>query len=118
MTGPPPRGLPGRRVPSEMTPYLEAVADGVMIRVYVQPRASKNELAGLQGEELKLRLTSPPVEGAANKLCREYVAKLLGIAKGRVRLVAGEKSRHKRLLAEGVTLEEALKRFGDCQAHE
>ncbi len=90
-----------------MSSYLQGAEDGVMIKVYVQPRASKNELAGLQGDELKLRLTSPPVEGAANKLCREFLAKLLGVAKGRVALVAGDKSRHKRIFVQGLTAEQA-----------
>lgn len=90
-----------------MSSYLQSSENGVIINVYVQPRASKNEVVGLQGEELKLRLTSPPVEGAANKLCREFLAKLLGVAKGQVTLVAGDKSRHKRLFARGVTLEQA-----------
>lgn len=90
-----------------MSPYLQGSEDGVIINVYVQPRASKNQLVGLQGDELKLRLTSPPVEGAANKLCREFLAKLLGVAKGQVTLVAGDKSRHKRLFARGVSLEQA-----------
>lgn len=86
-----------------MSPYLQDSSDGVTISVYVQPRASRNEVVGLQGDELKLRLTSPPVEGAANKLCREFLAKLLGVAKGQVSLVSGDKSRHKRLLVRGVT---------------
>lgn len=90
-----------------MSPYLQDREDGVIISIYVQPRASKNEVVGLQGDELKLRLTSPPVEGAANKLCREFLAKLLGLAKGQVSLVSGDKSRHKRLLARGVTSEQA-----------
>jgi uncharacterized protein (TIGR00251 family) len=101
-----------------MVSCLENAAGGVLIKVFVQPRASRNELVGIQGEELKLRLTSPPVEGAANKLCREFLAKLLGIAKGRVTLIAGEKSRHKRLLVEGVTLEEVESRLGECANRE
>jgi uncharacterized protein (TIGR00251 family) len=92
-----------------MPPFLESAAGGVIIHVVVQPRASKNELAGLQGRELKVRLTSPPVEGAANKMCREFFAKLLGVAKGRVILAAGGKSRHKRLFVEGVSREDARK---------
>lgn len=84
---------------------------GVLLEIYVQPRASRNELAGMQGDCLKVRLTSPPVEGAANKLCREFFAKRLGVAKSRVTLVAGEKSRHKRLLVEGVTAEEARRKL-------
>lgn len=90
-------------------PWLTRLGEGVSIAVYVQPRASKNELAGVQGDELKVRLTSPPVEGAANKLCSEFFAKLLGVAKGDVTLAAGERSRHKRLFIRGVTAETVLR---------
>lgn len=90
-----------------MSPYLQDHKDGVIISVYVQPRASKNQLVGLQGDELKLRLTSPPVEGAANALCREFLARVLGLPKGQVSLLSGDKSRHKRLLARGVSSEQA-----------
>jgi uncharacterized protein (TIGR00251 family) len=82
-------------------PFVHPSGEGVVLAVYVQPRASRNELVGIQGDELKVRLTSPPVEGAANKLCREFVAKLLGIPRTNVSLVAGERSRHKRLLVAG-----------------
>ena len=94
-----------------MPACLAQAEDGVLLDIHVQSRASRNELAGLQGGCLKVRLTSPPVEGAANKLCREYFAKLLGVAKSRVTLVSGEKSRHKRLLIEGVMLEDARKKL-------
>ena len=87
-------------------PCLHVSADGAVLDIYVQPRASRNEIVGLQGQELKVRLTSPPVEGAANKLCREFFAKLLKIPKGKVELLAGDKSRHKRLLLQGVSQEQ------------
>ncbi|MBE0596737.1 MAG: YggU family protein [Desulfuromonadales bacterium] len=79
-------------------------AGGVIIDILVQPRASRNELVGLQGEELKVRLTSPPVDGAANRLCTDFFARLLDVARGDVQLLAGEKSRHKRLLIRGAQL--------------
>jgi len=88
-----------------MTAWAHPGGEGVTIDLVVQPRASKNEVVGLQGEELKVRLTSPPVEGAANRLCCEFFAKKLKVAKRDVELLAGEKSRHKRLLIRGVTLE-------------
>ena len=87
-------------------PWLREHRDGVTIDLHVQPRASKNEIVGVQGEELKVRLTSPPVEGEANRLCIEFFAKLLKVPKSTVELVAGEKSRHKRLLIRGVEAEE------------
>ena len=87
-------------------PWLREHRDGVTIDLHVQPRASKNEIVGVQGEELKVRLTSPPVEGEANRLCIEFFAKLLKVPKSTVELVAGEKSRHKRLLVRGLAAEE------------
>ncbi len=81
---------------------ITETTDGVLFNVHVQPRASRNELCGIQGDELRLRLTSPPVEDAANKLCVEYLAKLLGVAKSRVAITAGAKSRHKTVKVSGI----------------
>ncbi|RUM36464.1 MAG: hypothetical protein DSY50_02460, partial [Desulfobulbus sp.] len=48
--------------------FLQVLPDGkILLSLYVQPRSSRNELAGLHGESLKLRLTTPPVDGKANK---------------------------------------------------
>ncbi len=90
-------------------PGVSLTPEGIVLAVHLQPRASRTAIVGWQGDELKLRVTAPPVEGAANQLLCDSLAKLLGIAKGRVRLQAGESSRHKRLLLEGVTLEELLR---------
>ena len=85
-----------------MPDWLQPVVDGTVVSLYIQPRASRNEIVGLQGGALKVRLTSPPVEGAANKLCCEFIAKLCGVAKSKVSIRSGEKSRQKRLLVSGV----------------
>ncbi len=82
---------------------ITETAEGVTFSVHVQPRASRNEICGLQAEELKIRLTSPPVEDAANRLCVEYLAKLLGVAKSRVAIIAGAHSRHKIVRVSGIT---------------
>ncbi len=87
-------------------PHLIQHPHGVVISICVQPRASKNQVVGLQGEELEVRLTSAPVEGAASKLCCEFFAKLLGVPKSQVRLIAGERSRHKRLLIANLSVDE------------
>ena len=91
-----------------MPAWLQLRDQGVVIHLLVQPRASKNEVVGVQGDELKVRLTSPPVEGAANRLCCEFIAKRLGLAKSAVTLEAGETSRHKRLFLPGVSPAEVL----------
>ncbi|BCS52188.1 DUF167 domain-containing protein [Geobacter sp. SVR] len=72
-------------------------AQGIILNLHVQPRASKNEVCGVQDTSLKVRLTSPPVDGAANKLCREFLSELLGVPKSAVEIIAGETSRHKRV---------------------
>jgi hypothetical protein len=85
-----------------MPDWLKTIADGTIVTLHVQPRASKNEIIGQQGEALKVRLTSPPVEGAANKLCCEFLAKLCGVPKRDVSIYSGGHSRHKRVLIAGV----------------
>lgn len=94
-----------------MSPFARQESAGVVLQLWIQPRASKNELVGIQDGALKVRLTSPPVEGAANELCREYFAKLLGVSRGDVMLIAGERSRHKRLLIRGYAVNEVRKRI-------
>ena len=87
---------------------ITETGEGVTFGVHVQPRASRNELCGVQGEELKLRLTSPPVEDAANKLCIEFLAKLLGVAKSDVTIIAGARSRHKTIRVRSIAGERVL----------
>ncbi|MBP1752325.1 MAG: hypothetical protein H6Q57_1161 [Geobacteraceae bacterium] len=82
--------------------------DGIIFGIYVQPKASRNEVCGICGNELKLRLTSPPVEGSANRMCMEYLAKLLGVAKSKITIVRGEKSRHKTVKAVNVKKDDLL----------
>jgi len=74
---------------------------GVEVFLYIQPRASRNKVVGLQGEELKVALTAPPVDGAANKACCLFMAKLCSLPRSYVKITSGETSRHKRLLLEG-----------------
>lgn len=85
-----------------MPDWLKPVSNGTVVSLYIQPRASKNEVIGEQNGALKVRLTSPPVEGAANKLCCEFMAKLCGVAKRDVSILSGDKSRHKRVLVLGL----------------
>lgn len=74
----------------------------VRISVYVQPRASKTQIAGMHDGHIKVRLAAPPVDGAANAALVQFVADKLGVAKSRVRLISGTSSRRKVLEIEGV----------------
>ncbi|MGK2907338.1 MAG: DUF167 domain-containing protein [Desulfuromonadales bacterium] len=89
-------------------PCLRQTVAGVEIYLYLQPRASRNQVVGLQGQELKIALTAPPVEGAANKACCLFLAKLCSLPRSCVKLVSGDRSRHKRVLLEGADLEKVM----------
>ena len=73
------------------------------ICVYVQPGASKTQIAGMHDGLIKVRVAAPPVEGAANQALVEFLAKRLRVPKSRVRVVSGLTSRRKVLEIEGVS---------------
>jgi len=79
---------------------------GVTFAVRVVPRSSRDEIGGVQGDALKVKLAAPPVEGAANAALIEFVAKQLGVRRSAVSIVRGETSRHKIVRVAGVTREQ------------
>lgn len=91
--------------------FLKAHAEGTLIFLKVVPRASRNEIGEALGEELKLRVTAPPVDSAANRATLEFLAEKLGVAKSAVVLVKGQKSRRKTALVRGLELDEVEKRL-------
>ena len=87
---------------------IEDRAGGVVFSVRVQPRASKNEVAGELGGALKIRLQAPAVENRANEALVEFLAHLLKTPKAAVRILSGDRSRTKRLEICGVTKQQVL----------
>ncbi|RLD99792.1 MAG: YggU family protein [Aquificota bacterium] len=79
---------------------------GTIIKVKVIPRSSKPGVQGVEGEYLKVRLKSPPVEGKANRELVEVLAKVLGVSKGQVEIISGVKGRVKEVMLSGVRPEE------------
>ncbi|MBI2186338.1 MAG: DUF167 domain-containing protein [Acidobacteria bacterium] len=79
------------------------VPGGVIVSVRVIPRAGRSGLAGTRDGALLVRLTAPPVEGAANAELVEVLAKALGVPKRAVAIVSGERGRLKRVRVDGVT---------------
>lgn len=79
--------------------------DGVLVRVWVVPRASRTEVSGFHGGRLKVRVMAPPEAGRANEELEKTLARRLGAP---VTLVAGATTREKVVLAKGIGIEEAL----------
>jgi hypothetical protein len=90
---------------------IEATPSGVRIRLRVQPRASRTEVAGVHGDALRVRLTAAPVDGAANEALVRFLADRLAVARTAVRLVAGEAARTKLVAVDGIDAAEARARL-------
>ncbi len=73
------------------------------LRVIIQPAASKDEIIGLHGERLKIRLKAPPQDGKANKQLITFLAKTLGVPRSGVNISRGLSSRQKTVKIEGLT---------------
>ena len=79
---------------------IQEKSAGLQFKILVQPRSSRNCVVGVQGDALKIKLTSPPVKGAANKMCVAYLAKCLEKSKSSVEIVSGHASRIKQILVK------------------
>ena len=80
----------------------------MILAVRVQPRASKDEIAGVMGGALKVRLRAPALEDRANEALCEFLAELLKTPKAAVRILSGHHTRSKRVEVRGVTLQQVL----------
>jgi len=87
-------------------------AEDVLLKVRVQPRASRTEIAGIAGDTIRIRLTAPPVEGAANEALIEFLAQELAVSRGSITLRSGRSSRNKSVAIRGVTAERVASRLG------
>jgi len=85
---------------------------GAIVVVRVQPRSNANALVGWSGDTLKVRVTAPPVEGAANTACLSVLSKLLDVPLTHVSFVKGEHSRNKVVRILGLTEDQVQDRLG------
>jgi uncharacterized protein len=75
-----------------------------ILEVWVQPRASRNEILGYRNHVLRLRVTAPPVEGEANHLVQRVLAEALGVAPSKVEILKGQRGRRKKVRVTEVPL--------------
>ncbi len=91
---------------------IERTADGAAFNVRVIPRARRSRLAGTRGDALLVRLQAPPVDGAANDELIEVLASALQVPKRAVSIVAGDRSRQKRVKVLGIDADTVAARLG------
>lgn len=91
--------------------FVRAHPEGALISIKVQPRASRNEVGEALGDELRIKVTAPPVDAAANEALVRLLAEELGCPRNHVELVRGHTSRHKVVMVYGLKPEEVLTRL-------
>lgn len=90
---------------SNLPPYIRQQGETVVLSVKVQPRASRNQIGPVEGQELKVKVTAPPVDAAANDALVRLLAEQLDCPRGAVRMLRGQTSRHKVLAISGMSAE-------------
>ena len=91
--------------------WMNETPEGLDLHVRVVPRAAKNEFQGLHDNALKIRLTTPPVDGKANQALIKFLSKTLKVPQRQITLVRGEIARQKTLRITGLTQEQLLERI-------
>lgn len=80
--------------------------------IRAQPRAPRDDIAGMRGDAVVVKVTAAPVKGAANEAILDLLAKRLGLRRSQVRLVTGARARQKTIQIDGLARDEALQRLG------
>ncbi len=78
--------------------FLTEKPEGILINIFVQPRSAQNVIVGTYKDALKIKLTAPPVEGAANKSCVDLLARSLKLSKSSIEIKSGHTGKSKRIL--------------------
>jgi uncharacterized protein len=95
---------------SKLTP-ISTTSAGIVIRLRVQPRASRDEVTGVIGDAIRVRLTAPPVDGEANEALVRFLASRLEVPRSAVTLLSGLSSRTKLVAVEGLSAEQVTRRL-------
>ena len=93
-------------------PYLREQADGLLLSIKLQPRASANEIGEPLGQELRIKVTAPPVDAAANEALLRLLADTLKCPRNQVQLLRGHTSRHKTIKLFGLSAPAVIRLLG------
>jgi hypothetical protein len=91
--------------------WICETAKGVLLPVRAVPRASKNEIQGIHGDALKIRLQAPPVDGKANEALIRFLSDTLDIPRSQISVASGETGRNKSVLIAGTTRDDLITRL-------
>ena len=91
-----------------MPAFLRDASDGAVLSIRLQPRASRNEIGEATGEELRVKVTAPPVDSAANEALIRLLADFLDSSRSRIELLRGHTSRHKLVKLHGMDAKAVL----------
>ncbi|MDD3276666.1 MAG: DUF167 domain-containing protein [Kiritimatiellales bacterium] len=92
--------------------WIKETAKGVILPVRAVPRAAKNEIQGVHGDALKIRLQAPPVEGKANAALIRFLSDVLDISRAQLSIASGETGRNKSVLITGLSKTDLIKKLG------
>ncbi len=81
------------------------------VNLHVQPRASRSEVVGHHGDAIKIRVTAPPVEGAANEELIRFLARRLNVPQTAIHLLSGAGGRRKRVAVDGLSAEDVARQL-------
>ena len=85
--------------------------ESATVTVHVLPRASREEVAGLYGDAVRVRLTAPPLENRANEALVRFLAASLGVSRSRVEIAAGRRGRRKVVRITGMSRDDIFRRL-------
>lgn len=98
-------------IPAPLPGFLQVRDGAVCLSIKLQPRASKHEIGEVLGNELKIKVTAPPVDSAANEALVRFLAEKLSCPRASVQLARGHASRHKLVVIRGLSASEVLGRL-------
>ncbi|WP_027853561.1 DUF167 domain-containing protein [Marinobacterium litorale] len=84
----------------DVSPFYRWEGDDLILQCHLQPKASKDEIVGLHGDSVKIRITAPPIDGRANSQLIRFLAKSFGVSRSAVTILSGESGRQKRVKIE------------------
>ena len=99
----------------EIPTFLRVQSDGLLLAVKLQPRAAVNQIGKLLGKELRIKVTAPPADAAANEALLRFLAETLHCPRNCVELIRGHTSRHKVLKLHGISAETAIPKLTPSQ---